>query len=77
MKFRVSPLWFSIVVFLALLQVGVTAAIAYFLAADFIAQNLLLVVGILAVEAIVALDLFVMYWLIQATQRWEPSEEEH
>ncbi len=75
MKFRLSPLWFSLVAFLTVLQVGVTLALVYFLAVNLITINWQLVLGIIAIQGILAVDLLILYGLIQAAQRWEPSEE--
>ncbi|MDQ7030917.1 MAG: hypothetical protein Q9O62_14670 [Ardenticatenia bacterium] len=75
MKLHISPLWFSIVLFLALLQIGVSITLAYFLAADLFVRYWALVVGVMAVQVIVAVDLFMLYWLVQAVQRWAASEE--
>lgn len=75
MKLHISPLWFSVVLFLALLQIGVSITLAFFLAADLLARYWALILGVVAVQLIVAVDLFMLYWLIQAVQRWATADE--
>lgn len=71
---RVAPFWFALLLLLSALQVGVTLTLAYFVALTLLENYLRVVVGVVAVGLIVVVDLAILYGLIQAVQRWEPSE---
>lgn len=75
-KIKMSPLWFGTITLLTLLQVGFTATFAFYILNEFTLGRVTNVLALLNVGVILAVDVFILYWLVKLAAKWEPAEEE-
>lgn len=75
-KLRMSPAWFGAVVLITVLQVGFTGSVIFFVLNEFTVGRMQNPLALLNVGAILAVDAFIVYWLVRLAAIWEPSDED-